>query len=201
LNRIIDFPGSGGREHVISDQPMRLRWGAWRIGRIIQVHVGSAAVYEDYRAECLQRGDDPSAQMPPHLDLEGGLQDTVLALLRHRHSQADQEKVCYLASLLEALITVPSAVLRSDLIRRVYQEVDRLSQELSFRWRGGEGRFILPCNSDAGDPRRFERRVAPLKSLADFFETIQTLSQERYKELSRDYVFYFPSKMRHLVKS
>ncbi len=199
MDRVIDFPGNGGREHVISDEPMRLRWGAWRIGRIIQVHVGAAAIFEDYRSECLEKGEDPSGQMPPHFNLEGGLQDTALALLRHRSDQEAQQEVCYLASLLEALLNVPSAVLRSDLIRRVYQEVDRLSSELAFRWRGGEGRFILPCNTDARDARRFERQVAPLTSLAEFFGTVRTLSQERYLELSREYVFYFPPKLRHVV--
>lgn len=200
MERVINFPGGPGRDHVITDQPLRLRWGPWRIGRIIQVHVGAAALYEDYRTDCLAGGKDPSAQMPPHFSLEGGLQDTALALLRHRRDARAQERVCYLASLLEALLNVPSAVLRSDLIRRVYQEVEELSAELSFRWRGGEGRFILPLMQDAADPRRFERTVASLTTLRQFLDTILDLSRARHRALARDYVFYYPPRLRHLVR-
>ncbi|RJX28137.1 MAG: hypothetical protein C4525_17115 [Desulfarculus sp.] len=199
LDRVIAFPGGPGREHVITDQPMRLRWGPWRVSRVIQAHVGAAAVYEDFRADCLRAGRDPSAQMPPHFSLEGGLQDTALALLRHRADAQAQARVCYLAALLEALLNAPSPVLRSDLIRRVYQEVERLSAQLSLRWRGGESRFIPPVNQDAADPRRFERTVASLATLREFLETIQALSQERYQILSRDYVFYYPPRLRHLL--
>lgn len=78
----------------------------------------------------------------PHFSLDGGLQDTALGLLRHRDDAASQEEVLYLACLLEALVSAPSAILRTDLIRRVYQEVNQRSQSLGFRWRGGEGHFI-----------------------------------------------------------
>ncbi|MEW5914143.1 MAG: hypothetical protein AB1814_16425 [Thermodesulfobacteriota bacterium] len=199
MDRVIEFPGGPGREHIITDQPMRLRWGPWRVNRIIQVHVGAAALFEDFRNDCLREGRDPSGQMPPHFSLEGGLQDTALALLRHRADAQAQAQICYLASLLEALFNAPSPVLRSDLIRRVYQEVEGLSARLSLRWRGGESRFILPVNQDAADPRRFERTVASLSTLREFLDTIQALSQERYRLLVREYVFYYPLRLRPLI--
>lgn len=199
VDRVIPFPGGAGREHVITDQPMRLRWGPWRTGRIIQVHVGSAAIYEDYREDCLQKGQDPSGQMPPHFVLEGGQQDTALGLLRHREDAGKQEQVCYLACLLEALINAPSAILRTDLIRRVYQEVNRLSQALGFRWRGGEGRFIPPVNQDAGDPHHFARMVSPLSNLQEFYAALRGYAADRYRILSREYVIYYPGRLRPLL--
>lgn len=199
VDRVIPFPGGEGRERVITDQPMRLRWGPWRSGRIIQVHVASAAVYEDYREQCLQNGQDPAGQMPPHFALEGGLQDTALGLLRHREDAASQQQVCYLACLLEALVNAPSAILRTDLIRRVYQEVDHLSKTLGFRWRGGEGRFIPPVNQDAGDPHHFARMVAPLGNLQEFYSVLHGYAAQRYRIISREYVFYFPVRLRTVL--
>jgi len=199
VDRVIPFPGGEGREHVITDAPMRLRWGPWRTGRIIQVHVGSAAAYEEYREECLQAGQDPSGRMPPHFALEGGLQDTALGLLRHRDDAASQEKICYLACLLEALVAAPSAILRTDLIRRVYQDVDQLSKTLGFRWRGGEGRFIPPVNQDAGDPHQFARMVAPLSNLQEFYAALHDYAARRYRILSKEYVFYYPGRLRSVL--
>jgi len=175
---------------------MRLRWGPWRTGKVLLVHVRSAASYEEYREERLAQGQDPSGHMPPHFALEGGTQDTALALLRHRDDAEAQGQVCYLACLLEALLNAPSAILRTDLIRRVYQEVDRLSGELGFRWRGGEGRFIPPTNQDAADPHAFAHLVAPLSNLQDFFAVLQDYAAQRYRSLSREYVFYYPSRVR-----
>ncbi len=199
VDRVIPFPGGEGRPYVITDQPMRLRWGPWHTGRIIQVHVGSAAVYEDYREECLQKGLDASGQMPPHFALEGGLQDTALAFLRHRDDAVAQEQVCYLASLLEALVAAPSAILRTDLIRRVYQEVHQLSDNLGFRWRGGEGCFIPPVNQDAADPQHFARLVAPLSNLQEFYAALRDYAARRYRILAREYVFYYPGRLRSVA--
>jgi hypothetical protein len=196
VDRWNTFSGSDGREHVITDSPMRLRWGPWRTGRIIQVHVGSAAGYEEYREECLQNGQDPSGRMPPHFSLDGGLQDTALGLLRHRDDAASQEEVLYLACLLEALVSAPSAILRTDLIRRVYQEVNQRSQSLGFRWRGGEGHFIPPVNQDAGDPHQFARLVAPLSNLQEFYAALRDYASQRYRILSKEYVFYYPARQR-----
>lgn len=179
---------------------MRLRWGPWHTGRIIQVHVGAAAAYEEYRKECLEHGQDPSGRMPPHFALEGGLQDTALGLLRHRASAAAQEQICYLACLLEALVGAPSAILRTDLIRRVYQEVDQLSKTLGFRWRGGEGRFIPPVNQDAGDPHHFARLVAPLSNLQEFYAVLHDYAAQRYRTISKEYVFYYPGRLRTVLE-
>jgi len=178
---------------------MRLRWGPWRTGRVLLVHVRSAASYEEYREQRLAQGQDPSGHMPPHFSLEGGTQDIALAFLRHRADAAAQGRVSYLACLLEALLNSPSAILRTDLIRRVYQEVDQLSAELGFRWRGGEGRFIPPTNQDAADPHAFSRMVAPLSNLQDFFASLRDYGAQRYRSLSREYVFYFPPRLRSVL--
>ncbi len=198
MDQVIPFPGNG-RDHVITDQPMRLRWGPWRTGRVLLVQVRAAASYEEYREQRLAQGQDPGGHMPPHFALEGGTQDMSLALLRHRDDASAQGRVCYLACLLEALLNAPSAILRTDLIRRVYQEVDRLSNDLGFRWRGGEGRFIPPINQDAADPHGFSRLVAPLSNLQEFFAALQDYAAQRYRSLSREYVFYYPSRLRTVL--
>ncbi|MCB2226513.1 MAG: hypothetical protein KQH53_07520 [Desulfarculaceae bacterium] len=198
MDQVITFPGDG-RDYVITDQPMRLRWGPWHTGRVLLVHVRSAALYEEYREQCLEGGQDPSGQMPPHFALEGGTQDTALGFLRHRDDTEAQELVCYLACLLEALLNAPSDILRTDLIRRVYQEVGQLSDRLGFRWRGGEGRFIPPTNQDAADPRQFERMVAPVSNLQEFFALLKDYAVKRYTSLAREYVFYYPGRLRALM--
>ncbi len=197
MSQVIDFPappsgGSGGWEHVICDRPLRMRWGFWRTPHAIQVHLQSAAVWEDYRAECQAQGKDPSAQMPAGFVLEGGLHYTALALLRHREDEAALQDVGYLAALMEALLNTPCAILRTDLIRRVYQEVEALSTRLGVRWRGGAQRFMLPLNQDARDPHHFARRLAPLADLQEFFDTLRQIARERHQALAQGYVLYYP---------
>ncbi len=171
---------------------MRLRWGAWRVMHPIQVHVQSAAVYEDQRQDALEAGRDPAGQMPPHFVLDGGLHDTAQAMLRLRTDSGALEDIAYLSALMEALVNTPCAILRTDLIRRVYQEAEALMTRLGLRWRGRVGRFMLPMNQDALDPQAFERQVAPLDNLQEFFRTLRQIAEQRQKILAKDYVFYYP---------
>lgn len=182
----------GPADNVITDQPMRLRWGLWRTGHVLQVGLQAAAQYEDFRTECHTSGQDPSGRMPPHFTLDADLRDTAMALLRFQDDPSAQEDVCYLCALMEALVHTPCAILRTDLIRRVYREVESLGKKLSLRWQAGDGHFLLPINEDAGDPNQFRRRVAPLDDLKAFFATLRALAQERYQKLATQYVFYFP---------
>ena len=179
-------------EHVICQKPYRLRWGDWRVAAPIQVHVGAAAVYEDQRAEDLAAGRPLGGQMPAHFQLNGGLNHTAQALLRLRQDENALLEATYLSALMEALVNTPCAILRTDLIRRVYQEVERLSAQLGLRWRGRVERFMLPLNRDAFDPQAFSRRVAPLDNLQQFFHALRDIAQERHADLAKNYVIYYP---------
>ena len=161
----------------------------------IQVHVGAAAIYEDQREDDLAAGRTPGGQMPMHFQLDGGLNETAQACLRHRADETNLLEVTRLACLMEALVNTPCAILRTDLIRRVYQEVDRLAGRLGLRWRGRVARFMLPLNRDALDPQSFTRRVAPLDNLQEFFRVIKEIAQERHEDLARNYVIYYPRRL------
>jgi hypothetical protein len=173
-----------------------MRWGDWRTHNVLQLHVQPAAVFEDYRAECLAQGGDPSGQLPIGFTLDGGMHQTALGLLRYRQSEERLVEVTYLSALMEALVNTPCAILRTDLIRRVYQEVDALSAALNLRWSGRVGSFMLPLNEDARSPKSFARQVAPLDNLKDFFSVIKQIAQERYDSLKKSYVLYYPHKGR-----
>lgn len=196
MSKVIDFTGVGGPggedDHIICHEPLRLRWGDWRTPHVIQVHVGSAAVYEDQRADDLANGRPLGYQMPPHFTLDRGMNETAMALLRHRRSEDSLRSVCYLAGLMECLINVPCAILRTDLIRRVYQEVAELSRRLTLNWSGQVGHFMLPVMADASDPRRLENAVADIDSLKGFFATVRAITDDRYQALAKEFVFYYP---------
>ncbi len=188
---MIEFPG-GASKRIISDSPLRLRWGDWRTPHAILVHVQSAAIYEDWREEAIAAGTDPSAQMPAHFVLDGGMHQTAHALLRHRGNESRLIDVTYLSALMETLVNTPCAILRTDLIRRVYQEVDELSEALNLRWRGRAGHFMLPLNQDALHPGDFERQVGPIADLKLLFTTLRRIAGQRLESLKKGYVIYFP---------
>ena len=194
MSHIIDFPGNKPKkpDNVITDAPMRLKWGDWRTTNILQVHVRSAAGYEDYRAELIKKGRKPGGKMPAHIACTNGLNETALAVLRHRHNQEDLIKVGFLAALMETLVNTPCDILRTDLIRRVYGEVEKLSKSLDLSWRGGANRFMLPLLEDQAQLMDFKRRVAPLNRLNTLFKTLDEIARERQEKLAREYVFYYP---------
>lgn len=200
MSELINFPGGRGRidpnENVITDKPLRMRWGDWRTQKVLQVHVGAAAAYEDARQECLAKGMDPAAQVPPAFELAGGEKDTVMGLLRFRDSEAKQRRVFLLAVLTETLIGVPCAILRTDLIRRVYHEVDAISRELSLRWGGDCQRLLPPLNEDAMEPDFLAKAMINIDNLREFFDVATSLADGRYTKLAKNYVLYFPRSFR-----
>ena len=155
----------------------------------------SAAIYEDYRQECLQRGGDPAGQMPSHFSLDQGMHQTALALLRHHQDRQALVEVGYLAALMEALLNAPCPVLRTDLIRRVYQEVEELSRRLGLRYGGQGGRFMLPLGQDTRDPDFLNRCLAQIDNLQDFFNTLKDMAQKRFDLLAKGYVLYYPRRI------
>ena len=192
-------PSSGGGfrpgpppDNVITQRPLRLRWGDWRIQQVIQVHVQPAAAYEEQRVRDWRAGRPLGSQMPPHFVLDGGAAETALALMRHREDEDALQEVGYLAALMEALLNTPCPILRTDLIRRVYQEVERLSNRLGVRWGARGGSFLLPLNQDAQNPHWFRHALAPLGNLQEFFATLREIARQRHQRLAREYVLYYP---------
>jgi hypothetical protein len=183
------------RDHVITDTPMRLRWGDWRTSQIIQVHVSPAAAYEDQRAERLAAGLGTPGNMPVHYCLDQGMRDIALGLLRHRERADKQVQVIYLAALVETLLTAPCPILRTDLIRKVYQEVNLLSNRLGVHFSTSQARFIPPIHDDAQTPDFLARCVANIDNLQNFYCTLQGLAQSRHAILSKRYIIYFPKKI------
>ena len=159
---------------------------------MLLVHVSPAANYEDYREEALAAGQDPSGQVPPGFTLDGGMHHTALGLMRHRANEERLIEVGYAACLMEALVNTPSAILRTDLIRRVYQEAKSVNAALGLAWSGRGGHFMLPMNEDARMPDAFARRVAPIDDLQVFFNTLKDIARERHLALKKGYVFYYP---------
>jgi hypothetical protein len=93
---------------------------------------------------------------------------------------------------MEALVHTPCPILRTDLIRRVYQEVEQLSQALGLRWHGRASHFSLPLNEDAQTPNQFAQTLAPLTNLRQFFATLKQMAEQRYQALAKGYVLYYP---------
>ncbi len=185
-------PNQYAAEQVISVQPMRLRWGDWRTSRIVQVHVRPAADYEDQRAERIAQGLGPPGSMPVHYNLDHGMRDTAMGLLRHHRDADAQERVIYLAAIMETLLNAPCPILRTDLIRRVYDEVDLLCSSLGIRFSGRQARFLPPLHEDAGNPAFLTHLVAPINNLQELFCRLQDLAKHRYQTLRKNYVIYYP---------
>lgn len=189
----VKFPGSKpDSKHIITQKPLRLRWGDWRVLHAVLVHVQPAALYENLRDEQISHGIDPGGQMPSHFALDDGMQETSWAILRHRDDAYTQIEILYLASLMEVMIKTSSPILRTDLIRRVYQEIDQLSQKLALRWRGRARYFMLPLNEDVHNPNYLAEAVTNIDNLQDFFTALHSLAESRHSLLARNYVIYYP---------
>jgi hypothetical protein len=101
-------------------------------------------------------------------------------------------RVYRLAGLMECVVNAPSAVLRSDLLRRFYQSIVAEREALNVVWRGDVAHFFLPLGTDLYPPVRFLNEVARARSLKDLYDIIASEAKVQFDLLVRHYVIYLP---------
>ena len=101
-------------------------------------------------------------------------------------------RVYYLAGLMECVTNVPSPILRTDLLRRVYQSIMEERERLRVVWRGHVRHFLLPLHTEFYNPNRFHHHLVSAQSLKDLYQAIQGETDTQFDLLVERYVFYLP---------
>ena len=182
-------------DNLIVPAPLEWRRADWLTGFVMQCTREESKRFEVHRLEAYRvEGHKHIGTVPNHFRLDGGYHFTVMGLFHHREDEAAMRQVYYLAGLMEAVTNAPSAILRTDLLRRVYQTIMEERERLGVIWRGHVRNFLLPLHADHYNSNLLFHRIGSAESLKDLYQQIQAETDAQFKILAQCYVFYLPER-------
>jgi hypothetical protein len=180
-------------DNVIADKPWRFRRAEWATSQPLMCGLHQAAQFEDHRREVWRPGRPHVHELPLGVTLDAGQIITVQGVFRHLGHEENMRQVMYAAGLMEAMINYPSPILRTDLIRAVYQRLETLSRGLGVVWRGRSERFLPTLSPQLYHPNRLSGKLARINNLQVFYDTIREETDDQFDLVARHYVFYVPA--------
>ncbi len=189
MGKLIPFKKEGAiNENLITSTPMEFRRARWSTLHFVQMR---RSLSERYEVEFLQSKE--AAAIPPHFVLDKGLEYTISGLFSYRTQLERMREVYLLAAMVDLLINKVSPILRTDLIRGVYNRVFELKNRLNVFWAGTIQQVLLPIEPALYSEEDYRASLAMAKNLKDLLELVKEASEEMFLILSKEYVFYCPN--------
>jgi hypothetical protein len=189
---VIDLSERFHRDNLIVANPLEFRQGEWETGHAMMCPRAESERFEAHRQEALRAGHGHISFVPNHFTLDGGAHYTFVGLFRFRNEEVMMRRVYRLAGLMECATRAPSAILRSDLLRRFYQAILEEREELNVVWRGNVRHFLLPLHPELRNPNLFLHNVEKAETLKDLFQAVSDETDTQFDILRSHYVFYLP---------
>ncbi|SHF96914.1 hypothetical protein SAMN02745206_03010 [Desulfacinum infernum DSM 9756] len=179
--------------NLITSRPLEFRWGDWTTGVALLCTRSESVRFEKHRQEARGTpGHQHVAWVPNHLKLAGGSHFTVAGLFRHRDNETSMRRVYRLAAMMECVTRGTAPVLRTDLLRRLYQTIVRERDALGVSWKGAVDHYLLPLYPEHGGGDRLLARIRTSESLQNLFRVIEEETDRQFDLLGSHYVIYVP---------
>ena len=185
---ILYFPVKASlKENVIVTEPIEFRVAPFTIAGLAMVAKEAQLAYE----EKLDSEDSPC--FPAYLKISGTRAATLWNLFKWKGDKKALIGVYELACLMECLTTMQQPVLRSYLLRRVYERVKNLQSKYRVSWHINEfNGFLLPLPDYLYMDQVFRMRVESADNLKLLYSYINQESIKQFQVLSDNFVFYMP---------
>lgn len=176
------------KDNLITAAPMEFRRARWASLNFIQMR---RFLSERYEADVF-RGQE-SLTTPPHFVLDKGMEVTITGLFTYRHQPELMKEVYLLAGMVDLLINKVSPILRTDLIRGVYNKVFELKNRLNIFWSGPIQQVLLPIEPALFNEEGYRVSLITAKNLKELYELVRQANEEMFLILCKEYVFYCPN--------
>jgi hypothetical protein len=180
-------------ETLISRKPWEFRRADWETAHFIQMRKSRSRQLERRRTGVCAREKQEAWRLPPHYILDGGVAYTIRALFAHRDNETRMRDVYYLAGLMDCLINQVNPVLRTDLLRDMYNQVYFLKSRLNINWYGPLDKVLLPLNAQCFPQEKYRTSLYGAVTLKDLYRAIRRGTYEMFDIISHEYVIYCPS--------
>lgn len=185
---ILYFPVKASlKDNVIVNAPIEFRVAPFTIAGLAMVAKEAQLAYEK------KLGSEENPCFPAYLKISGTRAATLWNLFKWKSDKKALIEVYELACLMECLTTMKQPVLRSYLLRRVYERVKNLQSKYRVSWHINEfNGFLLPLPDYLYMDQVFRMRVESADNLKLLYSYINQESIKQFQVLSDNFVFYMP---------
>lgn len=195
MGKVIDFQDQSKKPSgsLIISRLLEFRSAAWQTPHFVQMLKPLSDKLEKQRSESAEHGRDRGLQIPPHYSLPGSLACTIRSLYNERANEARMRRIYYLAGLLDCMINQVNPILRTDLLRDMYNKILELKNELRVQWYGSLDHVLLPLDAQFYNEAEYRSALARSRSMKELYAAIREGTGEMLDILSLEYVFYRPA--------
>jgi hypothetical protein len=196
MGKIIKFKekASSPPDNLIAPKPWEFRWAGWESKHFIQMVRSQSARLEQHRNEVYEKGGEGIWHLPPHFVLRGGMACTIHAVYIYRFNEEKMREVYYLAGLIDCMINRTNPLLRTILIRDMYQKVMTLKGVLNMNWYGSIDQVLFPLDSTHYNDFEYKEALSRARTMKELYHIIRQGTDEMFDILSLEYVFYAPGR-------
>ena len=130
----------------------------------------------------------------PHLVLKDSVANTIHGIYNYRNNAEKMRELYYLASLIDCMINQINPLLRTDLIKSMYNKITTLKGILNINWYGRMNEVILPIEPDLFNYRDYKTGLAGAGTMNELYKLIRKGSDKMFEILSSEYIFFVPGK-------
>jgi len=179
-------------DNLICRKPWEFRKADWRTSHFVQMLKSQSAKLESHREEAYRKGSMTVSQIPAHFVLKGDLAYTIRAMYAYRENELKMREVYYLMGLMDCMINQVNPVLRTDLLRVLYNTVFEMKERLHVHWHGPLNQILLPMDPRFHQESQYRASLRKALSLKELFGAIWQGTAKMFDILSAQYVFYCP---------
>jgi hypothetical protein len=196
MGKVIKFKETKGSvpDNLITSRPWEFRWADWESRHFIQMLRSQSRVLEKHRKEVYEKGDGKVYHLPPHFVLTGSMAFTIHGLFRYRKNEEKMKEVYYLAALIDCMIHQVTPLLRTAVIKEMYDKITTLKALLGMNWYGCIDQVLLPLDNRFHNDAEYRGSLARASSMKELYSLIKGGAEEVFEILSHEYTFYTPGK-------
>lgn len=185
MGRIIEFRtgDTSASGNLIVAGPWEFRRPGWENKEFLQVLKTLSVWIEKHPGE-----------IDPHYILTGARGFTIKAAYSHRDDERQMREIYYLAGLIDCMTNRINPLLRTDLIRDIYNRTMTLKERLNIHWYGSLDEVLLPIDSSFFSESEYKEDLGAIKTMKALYRFIRQGTDRMFDLISREYLFYIPGK-------
>jgi len=177
---------------VITSHPFEFRQTGWENASFVQMLRADSEQFERQRKKMSGSRKTGPGELPPHFSLQDGTASTIRAMFVYRDVESRMREVYLLAGLIDCMINQINPILRTVLVRDVYNKIFRMKKDLGISWNGPLGQVLLPVDPTLFNMQEYQGALRAATTLKELYEEIRKGTEEMFDILSLEYVFYLP---------
>ena len=181
-------------DNLITSKPWEFRRPIWESKHFIQMPRSRSVIFERHLKEIHQKGDKRIGNMPEHFVLKGGVAHTIKCLYSYRNNEERMKEVYYLAGLIDCMINRVNPLLRTDLVRDMYNKITTLKMILDINWYGQMDQVLFPIDAGFYNNLKYIEVLQEAGTMRELYLLIREGTQEMFDILSAEYIFYTPGR-------